>query len=181
MDHQEILHLAAQEGFQAALIDVEQVPVNPDFLRFCEENRCGQYGANYSCPPDCGTVEEMQTRLRCGGVALVLKSQWPIESYQDAAGIRDGKASHNRAMLRLKERLREAGFGALMLGGSCCSLCDPCRRSRGEPCENPELRFSCMSAYCVDVAELAARCGLSFAWDPQLLTPFGMLVLSKAQ
>ena len=34
-----------------------------------------------------------------------------------------------------------------------------------------------MSAYCVDVAELAKRCGMDFRWDTKLLSVYSMIVL----
>ncbi len=52
----ELLEMARAEGFNAAMIDKANIPVNPAFRAFCEENRCGKYNANYSCPPNCGTV-----------------------------------------------------------------------------------------------------------------------------
>ena len=75
-------------------------------------------------------------------------------------------------MLRLNETLH-----GLCAGGSCCCLCSPCRMKTGKDCLYPELRFSCMSAYCVDVAELAKRCGMDFRWDTKLLSVYSMIVL----
>ena len=103
MEEQDILKLAREAGFEAALLPASQVPTDAKFRPFCEENRCGQYNANYSCPPTCGTPEQMGARIYAGKTALVLKTDWPIESYADTAAIKDAKLSHNRAMLRLNE------------------------------------------------------------------------------
>lgn len=180
MTDMELIKLAESQGFSAAVIDVRDVPVDGKFRPFCEENLCGQYNSNYSCPPTCGTVEQMHEKILEGEKALVLKSQWPIESYQDLEGIRMGKSTHNNAMLQLNEVLQKEGYHGLCAGGSCCSLCEPCHMVSGKPCAFPELRFSCMSAYCVDVAQLAKRCGMEFVWDTQMLYIYGMIVLRKA-
>ena len=105
MDDKELTELARQAGFSAAVISADRVPVDGKFRAFCEENRCGQYNANYACPPDCGSVEEMFRKIRSAEKALVLMTQWPIDGYQDTAAIRNGKRSHNRAMLRLNAEL----------------------------------------------------------------------------
>ena len=60
---EKLLELAREEGFRAALLDPQEIPVDGKFRAFCEENLCGQYGANYACPPDCGTVEELHAKL----------------------------------------------------------------------------------------------------------------------
>lgn len=172
MEEKELLRLAREAGFEAAVLEAAQVPTDGKFRPFCEENRCGQYNANYSCPPTCGTVAQMGERIHSRTTALVLKTQWPIAGYEDAQAIKNAKLTHNRAMLRLNERL-----GGLCVGGSCCCLCSPCRMKTGESCLYPELRFSCMSAYCVDVAELAKRCGIAFGWDPKVLGVYSMIVL----
>lgn len=104
-------------------------------------------------------------------------TQWPIDGYQDTAAIRNGKRSHNRAMLRLNAELGKRNDAGRCAGGSCCDLCDPCERRSGRPCPHPDLRFSCMSAYCVNVAELAEKCGLEFAWDRKKLYVFSMILL----
>ena len=174
MSNEELIRLAEGRGFAAAVLDAARIPVNAKFRPFCAENRCGQYNANYSCPPTCGTPQEMEAKLRAGRMALVLKTEWPIRGYEDHEAIRRAKSEHNGAMLRLNESLEHPGLCA---GGSCCNLCSPCRMALGEPCADPKRRFSCMSAYCVDVAELAKRCGMAFSWDPQNLQIFSMIVL----
>lgn len=172
MQNNELLELAGDAGFEAAVLPASEVPTDGKFRPFCEENRCGQYNVNYSCPPTCGTVEEMAAKIYAGKTALVLKTEWPIESYEDAGTIKDAKLSHNRAMLRLNETLH-----GLCVGGSCCCLCSPCRMKSGEACLYPDLRFSCMSAYCVDVAELCRRCGMDFRWNTKKLSVYSMIVL----
>ena len=172
MEEKKLLELAREAGFEAAVLDAAQVPTDGKFRPFCEENRCGQYNANYSCPPTCGTVAQMDEKIHAGTQALVLKTQWPIESYEDSRAIKEAKLAHNRAMLRLNETLH-----GLCVGGSCCCLCAPCRMKTGEACLYPELRFSCMSAYCVDVAELAKRCGMTFVWDTKVLSVYSMIVM----
>ena len=59
MTDKEILELAEGFGFdKVALIDTADIEFNEAFRKACEENRCGNYGACYSCPPDCGTFED---------------------------------------------------------------------------------------------------------------------------
>ena len=172
MTDKELISLARKSGFEAAVLPAAQVPTDGKFRAFCEENRCGQYNANFSCPPTCGSVEHMRDRILGRQTALVLKTTWPIANYQDTQAILHGKQTHNRKMLHLNEAL-----GGLCVGGSCCCLCSPCRMKTGESCLYPDLQFSCMSAYCVDVAALCRRCGMRFAWDEKVLSVYSMILL----
>ena len=176
MQEYEIIKMVEELGFSAAYIDTADVVQDPSFRKFCEDNLCGKYNANYSCPPDCGTVEEVQERLRSGKRALVLQSIWKIGSYDNKDGIQQSKKAHNAAILRFTEKLRQAGVQGFCLGYGGCPLCDPCKRVNNEPCAHPDKKISCMSAYCIDVARLAEKCGLEFAWVPEKLFLFGMYI-----
>ena len=176
MQEHEIIKLAEEMGFTAAYIDTADVVQDPSFRKFCEDNLCGKYNANYACPPDCGTVGEVQQRLKAGKRALVLQSIWDIGSYDNKDEIQKSKKTHNAAILRFTETLRQAGHKGFCLGYGGCPLCDPCKRVTNEPCAHPEQKISCMSAYCIDVAKLAEKCGLEFAWVPEKLFLFGMYI-----
>ncbi len=174
MTDRELLELARADGFSAAIIPTGKIVTDEKFRPFCEENLCGNYDANYSCPPDCGTVEETRQRLMAQDQALVVQGIWSIGSYENKPRILDAKRKHNSAVLRLTQKLRDAGLTGFCLGYGGCPLCSPCKRATNEPCPHPESRISCLSAYCVDVARLAEICDLPFAWEQDKLYLFGM-------
>ena len=176
MTDMELIKLAETEGFHAAIIPAKDVPADGSFRKFCEDNLCGKYNANYSCPPGCGTVEEVHQRLFSEEKALVLQTIHEIGSYENKTAILESKKNLNIAVLHLTEKLRQTGLQGFFLGYGGCPLCDPCKQITGEPCAFPEKRISCMSAYCIDVGKLANRCGLEFAWMPEKLFLFGMIV-----
>lgn len=173
----ELIELAKEAGFRAAVLPAKNVPVDGAFRKFCEDNLCGKYNANYSCPPECGTVEEVHSRLFSADKALVLQTVHEIGSYENKEAILRSKKDLNAGVLALTEALRARGIRCFCLGYGGCTLCSPCKQISGEPCAFPEKRISCMSAYCIDVGKLADRCGLEFAWVPEKLFLFGMIAL----
>lgn len=176
MENTEILKLAEEFGFRPSFVATEDVVQDPSFRKFCEDNLCGKYNANYSCPPDCGTVDQVQQRLRSGKKALVLQTIWDIGSYENKQAVLESKKAHNAAVLRLTDTLRKNGIRGFCLGYGGCPLCDPCKRVENLPCAHPDRKISCMSAYCIDVGKLAEKCGLEFAWIPEKLFLFGLFV-----
>lgn len=175
MNHSEIIQLAVREGFCAAsVLPMNRVVFDHSFLRYCEENLCGGYGANYSCPPDCGTPAEMKARLTGFDHALVVQTRWPIADYRDTQAIRAAKASHNCGMLRIIEVMKQENLRGLMAGASNCTLCDRCAALDGAPCRDPERRFSCLSAYCVFVKKLAEECGMEYFCADGSIALFGL-------
>lgn len=175
IDKEKIAKQAEKFGFTAVWFPVSEIPTNPEYLKYCEVNRCGNYRANYACPPDCGTPDEMRARLQSASAALVIQSQWSVPGY-GTPEVLSSKAEHGAAVRRFRDTLRKEGYDVFAVGYGPCPICKPCKRKSGDPCPLPDQRVSCMSAYCVDVAALAARCALPFEWNPQRLYLFGMIM-----
>lgn len=177
MRYEDMIQYALEEGFAAAeIVDTKDIVFDPSFRPYCEENICSQYGANYSCPPDCGTPEAMKKKVLAREKALVLQTIWEISDYSDTSLIKPAKASHNAAEIRLVKRLRAEGCDGFIVGASGCALCSPCKQSLGQPCSFPECQYSCMSAYCVFVKKLADTCSIEYDCGNGLLAFFGMYV-----
>lgn len=177
MTFDEMTALAAAEGFSAAqVVDTGKIVFDPSFRTYCAENLCGQYGVNYACPPDCGSVEEVKKHILAHRHALVLQTMHQVEDYSDKAATKAAKSFHNAASLRLMTKLRSAGVPGFLVGSGGCSLCQPCKRKQGLPCAFPELRYSCMSAYCIFVKKLADEAQMEYDCGPGLLALFGMYV-----
>lgn len=177
MTNEKMIQYAIDEGFAAAVVaDTGSIVFDPAFRPYCEENLCGQYGVNYSCPPACGTPEAMKQKVLSHKKALVLQTIWEISDYTDAPAIKQAKAAHNASQIRLVKRLRSEGCDGFIVGASGCALCSPCAMQKGEPCKFPEYQYSCMSAYCIFVNKLADACGMEYDCGKGLLAFFGMYV-----
>ena len=171
-----LLNMADAECFsKSALIPTMDIIFDPSFRPYCEENICGKYGVNYSCPPDCGTPEEMKERVLAYPQALVLQSTWNIPDWRDETAVKAAKAAHNKAQMRILKALREQGISCLMAGASGCNLCPVCSIVEGTPCRYPDLKFSCLSAYCVYVKALAERCSMDYDYKEGRLSFYGLI------
>lgn len=177
MESDTIISYALEEGFSAVeIVDTCQIVFDPSFRPYCEENLCGQYNANYSCPPSCGSPGEMMQRVLAHKKALVLQTIWEISDYSDKPAIQQAKKGHNEAQIRLVKRLRGEGCTGFAVGASGCALCSPCAQTQAKPCRFPEYQYSCMSAYCIFVKKLADACGMEYDCGEGLLAFFGMYV-----
>ena len=171
-----LIDCAVKEGFAAAaVVDTGDIVFDPAFRPYCAENLCGQYDANYTCPPVCGSPEEMKQRILSHKKALVLQTIWQAD-YSDGPSIKMGKKAQNTAQIRLLKKFRKEGCDGFLVGASGCSLCKPCHMKAGEPCAFPDLRWSCMSAYCVYVKKLSDLCGMEYTPGEGLIAFYGMFV-----
>lgn len=180
MTNEQMIQAALSSGFSdAAIVDTKDIIFSPEFRPFCEENYCGHYNANYSCPPICGTPEEMKERVLIYKKALILQSTWDIPDYTDEDAIRSAKKGHNAMALDVIKELKGSGYNGLSIGASSCSLCHPCKMQSGEACPFPELSWSCMSAYCIYVKALAEHCHMTYICEPGCLNFFGLYAFNE--
>ena len=179
MTDNQLLSIAKEQGFNPAIISTQDVVVDYSFRKFCEDNLCGRYGANYSCPPDCGTPQQMHQKLLSKNSALVLQMVCDIESYEDKTAVQQARTSLNKAVLAVMDKMTADGYSVIPLGYNGCPICNPCKRMLNQPCAFPDRQISCVSAYCINVLELAKTCRLEFAWSDKKLYLFGMILFDK--
>lgn len=98
-----------------------------------------------------------------------------IENPLDDSLTKPAKGKHNKLT---REWIGKAGMPGLMIGASGCNLCDPCAIVDGQPCRFPKQKFSCMSAYCIFVRDLAEKCGMDYDCGPGIVAFFSMYCFS---
>lgn len=177
MTAEKMIQSALAEGFAAAqIVPTQDIVLDASFRSYCEENLCGQYGSNHSCPPGCGSPEAMKQSLLSRSKALVLQSRWELPDYSDIPAILRAKDAHHASELGLIKQLQQLGCDGFLIGASGCALCSPCAAQHGEACRFPQERYSCMSAYCIAVKKLADLCKMEYSWDRGFLNFFSMYV-----
>lgn len=179
MTFTELIDAAKAEDFTADVVSTEDIVVDYSFRKFCEDNLCGKYGANYSCPPDCGTPQQVHQKLLSKNSALVLQKICDINGYDDKPAVEAARKSLNYSVLNVAEKMKEAGYDCIPLGYNGCPLCNPCKRTANQPCIFPQKQISCLSAYCVNVTELAKQCEFEFTWSDKKLYLFGMILFDR--
>lgn len=170
-----MIEAAVKTGFdRAAVVKTEDVPFDFAFRSFCEQNICGQYGKNYSCPPDCGTYVQMRNKILSKKYALVVQSVNKIKDFS-APEFEPAKKRHCALATELENKYKALGIDGFTVGACGCTLCEPCAKTLNQPCKFPKLKYSCMSAYCINVKLLCETCGLKYDLSPRLAL-FGMYV-----
>lgn len=160
MTEEKLLQEAGLIGFDHfKILDTKQILFDPALRRYCEVNYCGNYGQNYSCPPESGTPEELEKKAGKFQRALVLQTVTEIQDILNSEETGKIKKHHNRMTLELAEKM-EKDYLLAMAGP--CALCTPCAMKEGKPCHFPKKKASCLSAYCIQVEKLARVCEMPY-------------------
>ena len=166
---------------QAEVIPVQELVFDSSFRKYCEENKCGNFGTNYACPPYCGTPEQMKERVKVYAYALVMMSRFDVENALDPVQVIPTKNLHMERTFALARKAASlpAYKDSMLISGSPCMLCGECLMKKDIPCPHPEERYSCVSAYCLDVMALAKACGMEVSWELDQISYFSLFLFGR--
>ena len=110
MTERELISCALETGFDyTAFMDVKDLVFEHELRKYCVENLCGNYGKNHACPPDCGTPEEMEEKVRGYSRALVMQTVQQVSDVTQPEEIRRVRKRHNDLSREFLEKMKEIG------------------------------------------------------------------------
>lgn len=158
-----------------------------EFRKYCKDDYCGNYGVNYACPPDCGTPEEMKEQALAYKNVIVFYRAYRLDDIMDRAAVKKVEADNRERMKKvigiMESQTKNKSNGettcdsfvrrgrASVIGS--CHNCDICNKVKALPCKEPDKIYSCLSAYCVNVAELAKACNMPYVGGNHIYGIFG--------
>ena len=144
---------------------------------YCVENKCGNYGRNYSCPPHVGTVEELSDKLKEYSNGLLLQYSKPVDVKGDPEEVMKTKNEFHRKVLRLQRYMNKHGIERTwgMIGGNC-GLCHVCRVTENKPCRHPDKSRMSLEAAGIDVIALLDKLDLDSEFHPDRITWTGCIL-----
>ncbi|MCL2050776.1 MAG: DUF2284 domain-containing protein [Lachnospiraceae bacterium] len=164
---------------KAEAIPVEKLILMPELREFCEQNKCGRFGRNYTCPPYVGEKEELIKKIKSYKIAIIWQNIYELEDSFDFEGMMDGQEKHNQMTLEIaEEAYQEMGRDkVLVLAAGGCTLCPACASLTDEPCRNPGRALSSLEAYGINVAKIEEISGLKYINGKDTVTYFSGLFM----
>lgn len=157
---------AKEYGFDGVTtINTKQLIFDFSLRKFCEDNVCGMYGVNYACPPTCGTPGQMQEKALQYEKVLVLRKCISVINFEDRKKIKQEEKNVRKLMLNFKRLLDEDGYTGLASMPGECHICEVCELKFGRECKFPKSVASCVSAYCINMKEVADLCELQYFFE----------------
>jgi predicted metal-binding protein len=115
--------------------------------------------------------------------AIVYQTQYAVSNAMDPAETKPLKKIHIQKTRKAMKQMEEAGMDmdgfAIMCGP--CNSCAVCALQEGKPCLFEDQRFSCLSAYCINAAELAASCKMELEWSDKQASFLSMYVYGRKE
>ncbi|MDO5401099.1 MAG: DUF2284 domain-containing protein [Eubacteriales bacterium] len=169
MDYAEAAALAEATGFtHTGPLDPKTLVLKQEVRQMCQANTCGQYGKRWSCPPGCGTLEELAAQIGACTSGILVQTVGQLEDSMDWEGMMEAEARHKKHFLQMYESLRTRGVPVLAIGAGCCTQCKTCSYPDA-PCRFPEKMVRSMEAFGMVVSEACKANHLPYYYGPDTI------------
>ena len=179
MNFEELTHLAMEAGFTHAVpLDVHTIDLKAEVRDMCASGGCGKYGACWSCPPACGTLDECRARVLQYTKGIIVQTVGELEDPLDGEGMMETEAVHKKNFDRMYALLREQHADVLALGAGGCKKCAVCTYPDA-PCRRPNEMVSSMEAYGMLVTEVCQRNHLKYYYGQNTIAYLGCFLFGR--
>ncbi len=169
------INKAREVGFdEAAELDVSTLKPMQSVRDMCADNRCGAYGHNWTCPPECGTLEECTARIAGYHHGILLQTVGQLQKTIDTKAYARIEQQHKEKFYQFADLIRKEYLHALCLGAGGCQLCKTC--AYPEPCRFPEKAVSSMEAYGLFVTQICRDNNMNYYYGPKTIAYTGCIL-----
>lgn len=174
----EILDRLAQEiGFtHQAVVRRDALILYPEVREMCSADRCKNYGKSWSCPPACGSLEDMEKTLHDYSCGLLVQTTGQMNDHFDLQVIHAAEERHRKMFDTLVRQARILLPGCLPLGSGGCRRCHQCTYPN-RPCRHPDKVYPSMEAVGLWVSDVCKHSGLEYYYGSDTLTYTAVILL----
>lgn len=168
MHYKELEKLALGSGFAHAVpLDTTTISLKQEVRDMCK-NGCQQYARRWSCPPGCGSLNELRERICHYKKGILVQTVTELEDEFDWDGMIKAQNRHQEHFHLFLEKLCAFNPEFLPLGTGCCMICKTCSYPDA-PCRFPQKRISSMEACGMIVSEVCRQNRLKYYYGPNTI------------
>ena len=162
--------MAEKIGFShAGELNVKALRFLPEVRAMCAADRCFNYGKSWTCPPHCGTLEEISERARSYRRGILVQSTGVMEDDFDVECMMETEQQQKERFALLTEQVRKQFPNCLPMAAGACTVCKECT-CPDEPCRFPTRAIPSMEAYGLVVSDACESSGMPYYYGPQTIT-----------
>jgi predicted metal-binding protein len=174
---QDLVEQALTFGFShAALLDAGTLSLRSEVRDMCANGKCKTYNTRWSCPPACGTLEEIGAKFAGYRTGIIVQTTAELEDEFDFDGMKDAAKLQGDRFLAFRNELLKQWPTLIALGAGGCRRCEKCTWP-DEPCRLPDEMLTSMEASGLLVSDVCAANGIAYYYGPKTLTYTGCYLL----
>ena len=162
LNYDELFRLAEECGFTSwGKLDVSTLSFRQEVRDMCAADKCQHYNRSWSCPPACGTPEEMAERAKKFTSGILVQTVGQMEDSFDFETMQETAVKQSKNFARMYQELKKQYPDMFPMGSGGCSRCAKCTYPDA-PCRFPELLTYSMEACGLVVNETCTANGLPY-------------------
>ncbi len=162
--------LADECGFShKGPLTTDTLILHEEVREMCASGKCLMYGKNWRCPPHCGTLPELEEKMRQYKNGIIVQSTGELEDDFDAEVMIETEQIHKKRFNELAKKLHEIEPKIMPLSAGTCTLCPTCT-CPDEPCRQPGRAFSSMEACGLNVSEVCTKNDIPYYYGKLTIT-----------
>ena len=170
MTRKEAVRLAADAGFAGrGIFRAEDLRFLEEVRDMCRADKCGNYGRLWTCPPACGTLDEIRARTGRFAWGIVLQTTEFMEDEFDGEAIENAQETQRERFTEYCGFLRDAGEDFFPMGSGGCGQCGTCTFPDA-PCRFPDKAFPSMEACGLLVTDVCRIAGTPYYYGKNTVT-----------
>lgn len=163
---EEALKIAEDAGFEVvAPMDPQTMKFLPEVRDMCEVNTCKQWGKKWTCPPACGTLEELEAKLLRYQEGVLFQTIAHMKNEFDGDGMMEAFKVMGAATTKLLDALVERDEDIWPFGSDGCFNCESCTYPDA-PCRFPERAYPSMEACGLMVMHVCRDNDVTYYYGP---------------
>lgn len=166
----ELIDLALSCGFSyAGELNVGTLEFMPEVREMCAADRCHKYGKCWTCPPGCGTLEEISARAARYRRGILVQSSAALEDDFDIETMQALEVTQKKNFKDLVGQIRQIYPDCLPMAAGACTVCEHCTYPDA-PCRFPQKAIPSMEAYGLFVSRVCEQSGMRYYYGPKTMT-----------
>jgi len=163
----ELEETAKECGFlHYAQLDISTLEFMQEVRDMCNPGKCRNYNKSWSCPPACGSLEEISERVKKYTTGILVQTVGDLEDSMDWDSIMETGAQHKENFGKMRIILSKKHPSLLAMGAGECKLCKTCSYP-GEPCRHPDEMEVSMEACGLYVSKVCKDNNLEYNYGPE--------------
>ncbi len=171
MDRDRASAIAKECGFtNHGFFEVKELRFLEQVRDMCAADRCQSYDKNWSCPPACGTIDEIKEKAKHYNWGIVLQVTGDMEDDFDVEAMMGNEQKLKDNLVKFCEKT--TGEDMLPMSAGTCHICKECTYPDA-PCRFPERMLTSMEAYGLVVSEVCEISNIPYYYGPKTITYTG--------
>ena len=142
----------------------------------CAADRCRSFNRNWSCPPGCGTLEEIAERVKPYTRGILVQSIGQLEDEFDVETMMETEHTQKARFAQLVEYVRSKEPDCIPMAAGACQVCKKCTYPDA-PCRFPEKSIPSMEAYGLFVSKVCIQSGMKYNYGKNTIAYSSCILL----